>query len=114
MAIETVAHMSYMGGELDSGSWEMAATAFVRVRIDENLKDEAASVLAELGLTVSDATRMMLTRIAKDRALPLELKVPNAETRAAMIEARKMAEVRRARYRDAQDLFDALDQKARK
>ena len=59
----------------------MAATAFVRARIDETLKNEAAAVLAELGLTVSDVVRMTLTRVAKDHALPFELKVPNAETR---------------------------------
>src|SRR3546814_6289618 len=50
----------------------MATTAFVRARIDETLKDEAAAVLAELGLTVSDVVRMTLTRVAKDHALPFE------------------------------------------
>src|SRR3546814_6225011 len=50
----------------------MAATAFVRARIDETLKDEAAAVLAELGLTVSDVVRMTLTRVAKDHALRSE------------------------------------------
>src|SRR3546814_1559359 len=53
----------------------MAANAFVRARIDGNLKDEAAAVLAEMGLTVSDVVRMTLTRIAKDKALPFALKV---------------------------------------
>ncbi len=91
----------------------MAATAFVRARIDESLKDEAAAVLAEMGLTVSDVVRMTLTRIAKDRALPLELKVPNAETRAAMEESRALMKQRRARFAIAQELFDALDQEAR-
>ena len=60
------------------------ASAFVRARIDEKLKEEASEVLAEFGLTVSDIVRMTLTRIAKDHAVPLELKAPNAETRAAM------------------------------
>lgn len=87
----------------------MAATAFVRARIDEKLRDEAASVLAELGLTVSDAVRMTLTRIARDRALPLELKVPNAQTRAAMDEARAMMQARAARFPSADELFDALN-----
>jgi DNA-damage-inducible protein J len=66
----------------------MAATAFVRARIDETLKNEAASVLADMGLTVSDVVRIVLTRIAKEKALPFALEVPNAETRAAMEEAR--------------------------
>lgn len=91
----------------------MAATAFVRARIDETLKDEAAAVLAELGLTVSDVVRMTLTRVAKDQALPFELKVPNAETRAAMQESRASMKARRTRFTDPQELFDALDQEAR-
>ena len=91
----------------------MAATAFVRTRIDEGLRDEAAAVLAEMGLTVSDVVRMTLTRIARDRALPLELKVPNAATRAAMEEARVLMKAQAARFGNARDLFDALDKKAR-
>ncbi|AUW60602.1 type II toxin-antitoxin system antitoxin, RelB/DinJ family (plasmid) [Sphingobium sp. SCG-1] len=91
----------------------MAATAFVRARIDEAVRDEAAAVLAELGLTVSDVVRMTLTRVARDHALPFELKVPNAETRAAIEESRALMKGRRARFTDAQDVFDALDQDAR-
>ena len=91
----------------------MTATTFVRARMDEKLKDDAAKVLAEMGLTVSDAIRMTLTRIAKDGALPFELKVPNAETRAAMEEARAMMKAGQGYFTDPQDLFDALDQKAR-
>jgi len=91
----------------------MPANAMVRARIDEHLKDEAAAVLAEMGLTVSDIVRMTLTRIAKDKALPFELKVPNVETRAAMAESRAIMKARRARFTDAQVLFDAIDQEAR-
>jgi DNA-damage-inducible protein J len=60
----------------------------VRARIDEQIKDEAAIVLAAMGLTVSDAFRIMLTRIAREKQLPFEPLVPNAETIAAMKEAR--------------------------
>jgi DNA-damage-inducible protein J len=74
----------------------MAATAFVRARIDEAIKDEAAEVLAEMGLTVSDVVRMTLTRVAKDRALPFELKAPNPETRKAMEESRAIIRARSA------------------
>ena len=66
----------------------MAANAVVRARIDEHIKEEATVVLASMGLTVSDAFRLMLTRIAKEKALPFEPLVPNAETIAAMKEAR--------------------------
>jgi DNA-damage-inducible protein J len=59
----------------------MASTAFVRAGIDERLKDEATEVLAEFGLTVSGVVRMTLTRVARDGAIPLELKVPNKPVR---------------------------------
>ena len=67
----------------------MAENTVVRARIDERIKEEAAIVLASMGLTVSDAFRMMLTRIANEKALPFEPLVPNAETIAAMKEARR-------------------------
>src|SRR3546814_17287869 len=91
----------------------MAATAFVRARIDETLKDEAAAVLAELGLTVSDVVRMTLTRVAKDHALPFELKVPNAETRAAIEASRYTMKERPARFADTHASLDTLDPKPR-
>ena len=62
------------------------ANAVVRARIDERIKAEAAVVLGAMGLTVSDAFRMMLTRIAAEKALPFSPLVPNAETIAAMEE----------------------------
>ena len=66
----------------------MAANAVVRARIDEAIKDEATVVLASMGLTVSDAFRLMLTRVAREKALPFEPLIPNAVTIAAMKEAR--------------------------
>lgn len=67
----------------------MAANAVVRARVNEDIKEEAAAVLEAMGLTVSDAFRIMLTRIAKEKALPFEPLVPNASTIAAMKEARE-------------------------
>ena len=67
----------------------MPTNAVVRARIDEQTKEEASAVLAAMGLTVSDAFRMMLTRIAREKALPFEPLVPNAATIAAMKEARQ-------------------------
>lgn len=61
----------------------------VRARIDEQTKVEAAAVLATIGLTVSDAFRLMMVRIAKEKALPFDPLVPNAKTVAAMKEARR-------------------------
>ena len=66
----------------------MSANAVVRARINEEIKNEAVIVLASMGLTVSDAFRMMLTRVAVEKALPFNPLVPNAETIAAMRDAR--------------------------
>ncbi len=67
----------------------MAANAVVRARIDEHTKEEAAAVLASMGLTVSDAFRLLLTRVAREKALPFEPLMPNPATIAAMREARQ-------------------------
>ena len=60
----------------------------VRARIDQQIKDEAGAVLASIGLTASDAFRMMMMRIAAEKRLPFEPLVPNAETIEAMKAAR--------------------------
>jgi DNA-damage-inducible protein J len=66
----------------------MADNSAVRARIDEPIKHEAAAVLQAMGLTVSDAFRMMMIRIAREKALPFEPLAPNAETIAAMRDSR--------------------------
>lgn len=67
----------------------MTANAVVRARIDERVKEEAGAVLAAMGLTVSDAFRLMMIKIAREKALPFEPLVPNAETIAAIHAARR-------------------------
>lgn len=67
----------------------MPTNAVVRARIDQHIKEEATAVLAAMGLTVSDAFRILLTRVAHDKALPFEPLVPNAVTIEAMKEARR-------------------------
>jgi DNA-damage-inducible protein J len=66
----------------------MPENSVVRARIDEATKSEATAVLASMGLTLSDAFRLLLKRVAAEKALPFEPLVPNAETIAAMREAR--------------------------
>ena len=66
----------------------MGANALVQTRIDGRIKREAATVLEAIGLTVSDAVRLMLTRVAHDKALPFEPLIPNEKTLAAMKESR--------------------------
>src|SRR6266849_584103 len=67
----------------------MPANSVVRARIDEQTKTEAAAVLKAMGLTVSDAFRLLMVRIAREKALPFEPLVPNEETIEAMKAARR-------------------------
>lgn len=67
----------------------MSAKALVQARIDRAVKEEAAAVLASMGLTVSDAVRLLLIRVAKEHALPFDPLIPNAETVESMKEARR-------------------------
>jgi DNA-damage-inducible protein J len=67
----------------------MAVHSVVRARIDERTKREAAAALKKIGLTVSDAFRLLLVRVAAEKALPFEPLNPNAETIAAMEAARR-------------------------
>jgi len=67
----------------------VAATEMVHVRIDKRVKARASKALATMGLSVSDAVRVLLMRVAAEKALPFEVKAPNASTAAAMREARK-------------------------
>jgi DNA-damage-inducible protein J len=63
---------------------KIAVTTMIHVRVDEDLKERASSTLEKMGLSLSDAVRLLLTRIAAEKALPFEVRVPNAETVAAM------------------------------
>lgn len=91
----------------------MAHSTMVHVRVDNEIKAQASETLATMGLSVSDAVRILLKRVVNDQAFPLELKVPNAQTRAAIEEARAMMKARSARFDSADALIDDLE-KARK
>ncbi|MBI6547766.1 type II toxin-antitoxin system RelB/DinJ family antitoxin [Xenorhabdus lircayensis] len=84
----------------------MAANAFVRARIDERLKNEAAEVLAGMGLTVSDLIRITLTKVAKEKAIPFDMSIPNGITAKTIANSEKGLDVHKAK--DADDLFDKL------
>ncbi len=62
------------------------ADAYVRARIDPRTKELATNALEAMGLTVSDAIRLLMIRIAEERRLPFTIKVPNATTRKAITE----------------------------
>lgn len=77
----------------------------VQARVDREVREEAAAVLATMGLTVSDAVRLLLTRVAREKALPFAPLVPNAPTIAAMKEARAG---NLPQFEDVQSLLDDL------
>ena len=83
----------------------MAANQLVQARIDGAVKEEAAAVLAAMGLTVSDAVRLLLTRVAQEKALPFAPLVPNAVSIEAMKEARRG---KLERFDSVQELLDDL------
>jgi DNA-damage-inducible protein J len=86
----------------------------VHIRLDEKVKAQATETLAAMGLTISDAVRVFLTRVVSEKQMPFALKVPNAETRAAMNEADEIAHAHRARFGTAAELFDDLEKNSGK
>ena len=89
-------------------------TSMLHVRVDDDIKEQATQALTAMGLSVSDAVRLFLRRVVIDQAFPLELKVPNAQTRAAMEESRAIMATRRARFASADELFADLEKNSGK
>ena len=85
-------------------------SSMLHVRLDSELKRKATQALSEMGLTTSDAVRLLFHRIAVDQALPFELKVPNAQTREAMSEVDRMVRERKARFDNASEVFEELEE----
>ncbi|MBS7671232.1 type II toxin-antitoxin system RelB/DinJ family antitoxin [Croceicoccus gelatinilyticus] len=86
----------------------------IHVRMDNDLKDRATEALAAMGLSTADAVRLLFHRIATDQAFPLELKVPNAETRAAMEEADEFFKNGSTpRFDKAEDMFTELEEESK-
>ena len=81
------------------------ANQLVQARVDKDIKEEASVVLAAMGLTLSDAVRLLLTRVAREKELPFAPLVPNAETIAAIHEARAGD---LPRFDNVETLFDDL------
>jgi DNA-damage-inducible protein J len=83
----------------------MPAEDVVRARIDKQVKAEAAAVLESMGLSLSDAIRLLLVRVAQDKALPFAVKAPNPETREAIAE---LEAGRGKRFASVEDLMADL------
>lgn len=84
----------------------MTTDTVVRARIEGQVKEKATAVLHEMGLSVSDAIRLMLVRVAAEKALPFEVKVPNAKTEAAFRASDREEGVTHAK--DTADMFAKL------
>ncbi len=82
------------------------ADGVLRVRINAKVKEDASAALQKMGLTVSDAVRILLTRIAEEKRFPFLLEVPNAVTKDAVQEARSG---KGKRYKKIDDFFKEED-----
>ena len=85
-------------------------SSMLHVRMDAEMKRKATTALTAMGLTPSEAVRLLFHRIAVDQAFPLELKVPNAQTRSAMAEVEEMVKTRKARFATADEMFAELEE----
>ena len=81
------------------------STTMVHVRLNKDIKRRGEKALEAMGLTVSDAVRLLMVRVAADQAFPFPLEVPNATTRKAM---RDVERGKTKQYRSAKEMFDAL------
>lgn len=84
----------------------MSENVVVRARISPKIKEEASIVLKEMGLTVSDVFRMTLSKIAKEKALPFDLHIPNSETIATLEKSERGEDLHHAK--NAEELFEQL------
>ncbi|PKY10176.1 damage-inducible protein [Acidithiobacillus marinus] len=91
-----------------------ATTTMIHVRVDENIKAQAAETLASMGLSVSDAIRVFLTRVVAEKEMPFAIKAPNATSLVAIAEADQIIKSRRARFANADTLLNDLEEASRK
>ena len=85
-------------------------SSMLHIRIDSKLKRKATETLTAIGLSASDAVRLLFHRIAADQAFPLELKIPNAQTQRAMAESEEMMKQGKARFASADEMFTELEE----
>lgn len=86
-----------------------SSSAMLHVRMDEELKAKAIQALDAMGLSASDAVRLLFHRIVADQAFPLELKVPNDATQEAMAEADRILDERSVRFPSGNALVADLE-----
>jgi len=89
-------------------------TTMVHVRLDQDLKEQAAEMLSSMGLSISDAVRVFLTRVVTEKAIPFPVRAPNAESLEAIAEAKSIIRNHRARFKTAEALFDDIEKTSQK
>ncbi|MDP2124303.1 MAG: type II toxin-antitoxin system RelB/DinJ family antitoxin [Parvibaculum sp.] len=83
----------------------MAADTVVRARIDSGTKKKAAAALDAMGLSISDAIRLLLLRVADEKRLPFAVKIPNKATAKAI---KELEAGKGKKFATADELFDDL------
>lgn len=96
----------------------MAESAMLHIRMDKETKEQAQKTFALMGFSMSDAVRIYLRRVIEEKAIPFEVRVPNARTQEAMREAEHMAQTYsggsyKPRFTTEQEIFKDLDEKSR-
>lgn len=91
----------------------MTTTTMVHVRVEDSVKEAATRALEDMGLSVSVAVNALLKRIAVEKRIPFEIKVPNADTRQAIVEAETLVDIRQARFKSSEELFSDLEKNNR-
>ncbi len=81
------------------------ADTYVRARIDMATKNRASDALEAMGLSISDAIRMLMLRIADEKQLPFSVRVPNAKTKKAIAE---LETGKGKRFKDSKELMKDL------
>lgn len=84
----------------------MSKDSVVRARIDAGTKEKATKALEAMGLSVSDAIRLLMTRVAQEERLPFDIKVPTPATKRAM---RDLEERKAQRFKSVDEMFEDLD-----
>lgn len=92
----------------------MASTKMLHIRVDDDIKNQATETLEAMGLSMSEAVRLFLHRVVTEQALPFDMKVPTAKTRAAMKEADQIVRARRARFKSSDALLADLEKNSKK
>lgn len=84
-------------------------TSMLHVRIDDETKVQAQKALKSMGMSVSDAVRIFLTRVVAEQAIPFDVRVPNQVTHAALEEADQLIKAKKTHFDTAEDLFNDLE-----